>query len=71
MNQEKRMVKTEKLWPHSSCILDGLEGTGVGGDVSNNLKKILHKGKKVNHEKKRQHIERKLRDPALKKNILL
>lgn len=45
-----------------------LEVTGGGGDVGNNLKKFLYKGKKkVNHEKKNQRIENKWRDLALKK----
>lgn len=47
------------------------EGTGGGGDVGNNLKKFLYKGKKkVNDEKKKtknQRIENKWRDLALKK----
>lgn len=48
------------------------EGTGGGGDVGNNLKKFLYKGKKkVNQGKKKakknQRIENKWRDLALKK----
>ena len=58
-----RRVETEKLWPH--CILIGWSQREQVGEVTLAItrKKSYTRGKKVNHEKKRQQIEKKLRDP--------
>ena len=50
-----------------------LKGTGGGGDVSNNQKKILHKGEKSEPRKKKTANRKKIARPTQlwRKNILL